>query len=124
MKLGFIGSGKMATALAQGVLGAGVCQPGDVTVSDAISAAADRLAKATGARAASNAETVAASDVVILAVKPADALSALQSLNGGSMESTMRWAWKSGGETGPAKLLLSIVAGMPIEKLEAAAGPH
>jgi pyrroline-5-carboxylate reductase len=123
MKLGFIGSGKMATALAQGVLSAGICQPGDVTVSDAIPAAADRLAKATGARAATNAETVAVSDVVVLAVKPGDAVAALQSLSGGSMESTMRWAWKSGSEAGGAKLLLSIVAGLPLEKLEAAAGP-
>src|SRR5213075_1177592 len=97
MKLGFIGSGKMATALAQGVLNAGVCGPADVIVSDAIAAAAEKLAKTTGARqAASNVETVAGSEVIVLAVKPGDAIAALQSLNGGSMESTMRWAWKGG----------------------------
>jgi pyrroline-5-carboxylate reductase len=39
------------------------------------------------------------------------------------MESTMRWAWK-GGESGESKLLLSIVAGLPLAKLEAAAGPR
>ncbi len=123
MKLGFIGSGKMATALAQGVLNAEVCGPADVVVSDAVPAAATRLAKSTGARAAeTNAEVVASSEVVILAVKPADAIAALQSLNSGGMESTMRWAWK-GGEAGKQKLLLSIVAGLPLEKLEAAAGP-
>lgn len=124
MKLGFIGSGKMATALAQGVLNAGLCKADEITVSDAIAEAAQALAKSTGARAAaSNLETVAASDVIVLAVKPGDAVPALQSLNAGSMESTMRWAWK-GDDSNSKKLLLSIVAGLPLEKLEAAAGPR
>jgi pyrroline-5-carboxylate reductase len=35
----------------------------------------------------------------------------------------MRWAWKGGGGAGDQKLLLSIVAGLQLEKLEAAAGP-
>jgi pyrroline-5-carboxylate reductase len=122
MKLGFIGCGKMATALAQGVLKAGVCNPADVTVSDAIPAAAEALAKATGAIAvASNFEVVAASDVIVLAVKPNDAISALQSINSAPVESTMRWAWKSSDKS-HQKLLLSIVAGLSLEKLEAAAG--
>jgi pyrroline-5-carboxylate reductase len=124
MKLGFIGSGKMATALAQGVLTAELCGPADILVSDAVPAAASSLAKLTGGRAAAtNAEVVAGSEAVVLAVKPADAIAALQSLNGGGMESTMRWAWK-GGESGQRRLLLSIVAGLPLERLEAAAGPH
>jgi pyrroline-5-carboxylate reductase len=64
---------------------------------------------------------LAAADVLVLAVKPGDALTALKSLSAGQMESTMRWAWKSGAP-GDSKLLLSIVAGMPIAALEAAAG--
>lgn len=124
MKLGFIGSGKMATALAQGVLSAELCGPADILVSDAVPAAASNLAKLTGGRAAAtNAEVVAGSEAVVLAVKPADAIAALQSLNGGSTESTMRWAWK-GGENGHPRLLLSIVAGLPLERLEAAGGPN
>lgn len=123
MKLGFIGSGKMATALAQGVVNAGLCAPADIIVSDAHRATAENLAKTIGARAAANnVDTVATSDVVILAVKPGDAISALQSLGHGPVESTMKWAWK-GGDSENQKLLLSIVAGLPLEKLEAAAGP-
>src|SRR5262245_61674934 len=119
MKFGFIGCGKMATALAQGVLKAGVCAPGDLVLSDAIPAAAEKLAKATGGTgAASNAEVLATADVLILAVKPGDAIAAVKSLPAGQMESTMRWAWKSGAP-GESKLLLSIVAGLPIAAIEA-----
>src|SRR3954467_10656656 len=123
MKLGFIGSGKMASALAQGVINAGLCQPGELMFADAIAAAAEKLAKSTGGQAArSNVEAAAGSDVLVLAVKPADAVAALQSLSSATMESTMRWAWK-GDEAGNQKLLLSIVAGLPLSKLESAAGP-
>ena len=48
MKIGFIGSGKMATALAQGVLKSGLAQPGDIIVSDAIPAVAQKLAQDAG----------------------------------------------------------------------------
>src|SRR5262245_60505551 len=102
MKIGFIGCGKMATALVQGVLKAGLYSPADVLLSDAVAATAEKLAKATGATAAgANSEVLAAADVLVLAVKPGDALAALKSLPAGQMESTMRWAWKSGapGET-------------------------
>jgi pyrroline-5-carboxylate reductase len=111
----------MATALAQGVLKSGLCAPGDMALSDALPAAAEALATATGARAfPNNAELVAACDTVILAVKPHDALAALQAIHSGTMESTMRWAWKSGADQS-SKLLLSIVAGLPLAKLETAA---
>ena len=113
MKLGFIGCGKMATALAQGTLKAGVCAPGDLTLSDAVPAAAEALARSTGGRAvASNAEVAQASDAVVLAVKPGDAIGALQS------------AAKSGGAQEKQRLLLSIVAGLPLSKFEAAAGSN
>ncbi len=122
MKLGFIGCGKMATALVQGVLKSGIALPGDILLADAIPAAAEKLAKATGATSvATNAELFIASDVLILAVKPGDALAALKSLAAGQMESTMRWAWKSDGP-GQTKLLLSIVAGLQLSTMEATAG--
>src|SRR5687768_2865696 len=108
MKLGFIGCGKMATALVQGVIKSGLAKPADLTVSDAIPAAVENLAKAAGVNAVgSNPEVAAASDVIVLAVKPGDAVTALKSMSEGSMESTMRWAWKAEDK----KLLLSIVAG-------------
>ena len=103
MKLGFIGCGKMATALAKGVLKAGVTTPELVTVSDVVPAAAEQLASATGARVVvKNADVAAASDVLILAVKPADALTALQAI----------------GTAGDGKLLISIVAGLTVSSLE------
>ena len=83
MKLGFIGSGKMATALIHGVIKAGVCKPGDILASDSIAAIAEKLAKETGiAAAANNAEVFAASDAIVLAVKPGDALAAIQQIPG------------------------------------------
>ena len=124
MKLGFIGCGKMATALIQGVIKSGLAKPEDLTVSDAVSVAMENLARSSGAKSVgSNMEVAAASDVIILAVKPGDAVAALQSMSAGTMESTMRWAWKGGDQDGN-KLLLSIVAGLPLEKLEVAAGPR
>ncbi len=120
MKLGFIGSGKMATALVHGVIKAGVSQPSDIIASDAISGVAEKLAKDTGiTAAASNAEVFAASEAIVLAVKPGDALIAIQQIPGQQMESSMSWAWRSEGGK-QTKLLISIVAGLPISKLEAA----
>jgi pyrroline-5-carboxylate reductase len=71
VRLGFLGAGKMATALARGWIDAGLATPGRVLASDPITAARDAFAGATGARAtADNQEVVAGSDLLILAVKP------------------------------------------------------
>jgi pyrroline-5-carboxylate reductase len=123
MKLGFIGCGKMATALVHGVQKTGLCAAADIFLSDAIPAAAEKLAADTGAtKVDSNAEVIAAADVVVLAVKPSDALAAIKGVSSGQMENTMRWAWKTGGAADQSKLLLSIVAGLSLSALEAAAG--
>ena len=122
MKLGFIGGGKMAAALIKGVIKSGLCKPADITVSDAHVPTAEKLRAETGVTlAASNAEVVGASDTIVLAVKPGDALAAIQSVTTMQMESSMSWAWKSGGNKG-GKLLISIVAGLPIRSIEQAAG--
>ncbi len=125
MKIGFIGSGKMATALVQGVIKSGICQPADITVSDAIPAVAAGLAASTGATAVTtNAELLARSEVVVLAVKPQDAIAAIEALPvPGQMDggASMKWAWKSADGKSAGALLLSIVAGLPIAKLEQAA---
>lgn len=106
MKLGFIGCGKMATALINGVIKSGLSTPGDITVSDVHSASAEKLAASSGVKAvATNAEVALAADALVLAVKPNDALAAIQSLQAGSQ---------------PQRLLISIVAGLPLAKLEAA----
>ena len=108
MKLGFVGSGKMASALVQGVVQSGALAPGDIIVSDVIAAAAQRLATVAGvAFAETNADLVAMADALVLCVKPNDALDALRSLHTGAAE----------------KLVISIVAGLPIAALQEAAGP-
>ena len=100
----------MATALVQGVIKSGACQPSDIVVSDAVPAAMQQLAALTGVRqAATNAEVIQTSDAIVLAVKPYDAIAALQKLPGSSP-----------AESG--KLLLSIVAGLTIPRLEEAGG--
>ena len=122
MKLGFIGCGKMAAALIKGVLKSGLCKPADITASDVHAASAEKLRAETGVTIAlSNVEVVGASDVIVLAVKPGDALAAIQSVTTQPMESSMRWAWQGGSGKG-GKLLLSIVAGLSIRSLEQAAG--
>ncbi|MEO6739855.1 MAG: pyrroline-5-carboxylate reductase [Chthoniobacteraceae bacterium] len=125
MKLGFIGSGKMAAALIKGVLKSGLCTPADITVSDVHAPSAEKLRTETGVTvAATNAEVVSASGVIVLAVKPGDALAAIQGVTTQQTGSPMRWASQGGGSGGGAgaKLLISIVAGLSIASLEKAAG--
>ena len=69
--IGFLGAGKMATALANGLIKAQFTTADRVIASDVIPAATEHFAAQTGARrAASNAAVVADSEIVILAVKP------------------------------------------------------
>lgn len=107
MKFGFIGSGKMASALVRGAIDSGIIECKDLVVCDAIPAVANALAFATGAAAGTNAEVAADADVLVLCVKPADALEALRGFH----------------EVAPGKLVISIVAGLPLAALEKTAGP-
>ena len=106
MKLGFIGSGKMATALVQGVAQAGVVAREAIAVSDAVHSVAETLARAAGVTAMTNDELVVFADALVLCVKPNDALTALHSHR----------------RKAANKLVISIVAGLPIAKLQEAAG--
>jgi pyrroline-5-carboxylate reductase len=68
---GFVGSGKMATALVRGMVRAGTASAGSIVASDPNAEARDALAREAGIQAvASNAQVAAASDVIVLAVKP------------------------------------------------------
>ncbi|CEM22116.1 unnamed protein product [Vitrella brassicaformis CCMP3155] len=69
-KIGFIGAGQMATALAKGFVAAGCCSVDQMLLSDAFATMRDK-AKANGFSAtASNTEVVNFADVVFVSVKP------------------------------------------------------
>jgi pyrroline-5-carboxylate reductase len=71
LRLGFLGAGKMATALARGWIDAGLAVPERILASDLVPAAREAFASVTGARVTSdNREVVAGSDLLVLAVKP------------------------------------------------------
>lgn len=108
MKLGFIGCGKMATALVEGVLKAGAFRPDDIVVSDVVPAAAEALSAKTGvARFTTNAEVATAAEALVLCVKPGDAAAALTPLRSAA-----------------SKLVISIMAGVPLAKLRLLAGEN
>jgi pyrroline-5-carboxylate reductase len=70
-RIGFLGAGQMATALAKGWLAAGLAKADRILASDPVQAARDNFQAVTQAKAvADNREMVAASDVLIVAVKP------------------------------------------------------
>jgi pyrroline-5-carboxylate reductase len=70
-RVGFLGAGKMATALARGWLSAGLVTADRVLASDPLPEARQAFAEVTGLRTTTdNREVAAASDVLILAVKP------------------------------------------------------
>lgn len=107
MKVGFIGVGKMGSALLQGVLRAKVCDTKGVLIHDSAVESVEALGLESGIRVAkSNRDLVSRSDVVLLCVKPEDAAAVLA---------------EAGTEL-EGKLLVSIAAGVPIAKLQAAAG--
>ena len=106
MKYAFLGGGKMAGAFIRGMLRARLCAPAEITVSDHFAAGLEALAAATSVHtAASNAEAARTAEVILLCVKPADAVPALQ----------------QAGEAVQGKLIISIVTGLKINALEAAA---
>ncbi len=102
-RIGFLGAGKMATALAAGWLKAGLTTPERIRASDPIAAARTVFTGQTGATAtADNRQVVDASDVVVLAVKPqqiADVLSEVRTA------------------IGPQHLVVSIAAGISLRQI-------
>src|SRR5690348_12742392 len=83
LRVGFIGAGKMATALARGLCQAGFTTPPRIIASDVYAAARESFASQSGGRAVeSNAEVVAHSDILVLAVKPQQFRDVLDELRG------------------------------------------
>ena len=108
LSIGFLGAGKMATALARGFIAAGLVKPGHITASDPVEAARTAFAKESGAKAvATNSEVVKAANVLLLAVKPDQVAGVLAGIR---------------EEFTNKHLLISIAAGITIAKLEAGLG--
>ena len=73
MKIGFIGGGTMAEAILGGMLDAGIVAPGDVLIGEPIAARRDYLSQRYGVGVTdANFDVAAASEIVLLAVKPQD----------------------------------------------------
>jgi pyrroline-5-carboxylate reductase len=106
LTIGFLGTGKMATALAKGFIRSGLVTPRQVFGSDPVPAARVAFGKETGARTeTTNAKVVEAASVLILATKPDQTAVVLAEIRDGF---TRR------------HLLISIAAGVPMAKLETA----
>ena len=102
-KIGFIGCGAMARALAGGLIEAGVA-PSQISASDPFAEARSQFEQAIGAKAVeTNAEVVSRSDILVLAVKPGAVAAVLSELDA-SIASRPLW--------------ISIAAGVPLEKLQ------
>ncbi|MFZ0828209.1 MAG: pyrroline-5-carboxylate reductase [Verrucomicrobiia bacterium] len=112
LKIGFLGAGKMATALAKGFIRAELVVPKEIIASDPHDAARKNFATEIGAKAVTaNVEVVKFAQILILATKPDQVSTVLAEICG-----------KFTGN----HLLISIAAGVTLSKLEAAlpSGAH
>jgi pyrroline-5-carboxylate reductase len=108
LTIGFLGAGKMATALAKGFVRAKLVTPKQIIASDPLPTATAAFAKDVDAKTtASNAEVAEFADVLILAVKPDQVPGVLADIRDQFTEK---------------HLLISIAAGVPIAKMEAGLG--
>ncbi|MDB6034337.1 MAG: Pyrroline-5-carboxylate reductase [Verrucomicrobiales bacterium] len=104
IKIGFLGAGKMATALAKGFVKAGIAQPADIIASDVMEGARASFAKDVGcATTAWNPELLKFANVLILAVKPDQVTPLLNEVR---------------GQFSSEHVLISIAAGVTIARLE------
>jgi pyrroline-5-carboxylate reductase len=102
-RIGFLGAGKMATALARGWLTAGLVTVERVVASDPLPQARQTFEAETGFRALQrNCEVVTASDLLVLAVKPQAIGPLLAEIRSG---------------VGARHLLVSIAAGVSLQQL-------
>lgn len=109
MRVGFIGAGKMATALARGLCQAGFTTRDRIVASDVSLSAREHFTVETGAKTLeSNASVLSSSDIVVLAVKPQHFRNLLGEL---------------ASQISPQHLLVSIAAGVSLETMTKVLGP-
>src|SRR5262249_22820933 len=102
--IGFLGAGKMAGALAKGFVNAKLIEPDQIIASDVAEAARSAFNWSVGAKTtASNAEVIKFAKVIFLSVKPGQVAEVLKEVR---------------VDLSPDHLLVSIVAGLTISKLE------
>lgn len=103
LRIGFLGAGKMATALARGWLAAGLTTADRIQSSDPLPQARQAFARETGASASdNNRDVVAGNDLLVLAVKPQTMKALLAEVRSG---------------IGARHLVVSIAAGIPLRQL-------
>jgi pyrroline-5-carboxylate reductase len=105
LKIGFLGAGKMATALAKGFVRTELVTPKEIIASDPHDTARKNFAGEIGAKTvAANIEVVKFASVVVLATKPDQVAAALAEIRGAFTKN---------------HLLISIAAGVTIARMEA-----
>jgi pyrroline-5-carboxylate reductase len=106
LKIGFLGAGKMAGALASGFVNARLVKAAQLVAADPFAAARQQFAAGTGAKTVTaNLDVAKAANVLILATKPDQAAAALAEISSAFTKN---------------HLLISIAAGVTLAKLEAA----
>ena len=104
MKIGFLGAGKMATALAKGFVRAEMVFPREIIAADPFDTARKHFTNETGAKTSvANLEVAQAATVLILATKPDQVAAALAEISAAFTKK---------------HLLISIAAGVTLAKLE------
>jgi len=110
LRIGFLGAGKMATALARGWLAAKLATPDHVIAADPLPQAREAYQKETGLRCvADNRQIVANSDVLLLAIKPQNLAAVMTEIR---------------ATLAQRHLLVSIVAGATLRQLADGLGPE
>nr|WP_026834450.1 pyrroline-5-carboxylate reductase [Eubacterium xylanophilum] len=104
MMLGFIGCGNMATAMMTGIIGKGTFSKEEIIAADKSEAATEKISNALGVKTTGdNAEVAKAADVLVIAVKPFHLEAAINEIKDHIKSDA---------------LIISIVAGQSIEKIE------